>query len=94
MFMQMQAPSLALMAIKCANTVAEVTAAYAVVGGDDRLGRLACEGICRFADGCLPGDLGDTPKALSTGGGGEKQLLCDGMVTPACLSYSGINAAK
>ena len=73
MFMQMQAPSLALMAIKCANTVAEVTAAYAVVGGDDRLGRLACGRVSvGFADGCLPGDLGDTPKALSTGGGGEK----------------------
>ena len=65
-----------MLVIKSATTAAEVTAAYKAVGGDVRLGRVVCEGICRFADGHLPGDLGDSPEALRTGEGGEMQLLC------------------
>ena len=36
-------------------------------------GVLLYESICGFGSGRLPGDLGDTPVALDTGKGAEKQ---------------------
>lgn len=70
----MQAPSLAMLFIKSATTAAEMRAGQKLLHGDV-FGRLVCEGICRFADGHLPGNLGDTPEALCTGEGGEMQVL-------------------
>ena len=66
-----QAPSMAMMVIKIAEPK-EGKLSY----GSESFGKLLCESISGFGEGRLPGDLEDTPEALATGRGANRQQSC------------------
>ena len=61
-----QAPSLALLAVKSLSTAAERDGCYRFFR-TARFGNLLSASLAAVVDGQLPGDLGDTPKAVDTG---------------------------
>lgn len=65
------------MAVVLYKTVEQPTelVEHAKIVGDRRYGKLLIDSMSGFADGRLPGNLGDTPEAIYTGEGGKEHQL-------------------